>query len=120
MHQGIPESAEAPPVSGTPPSGQTTSPPAQLPPSTQPAAVPSSGPNANPLDLFPQVQAAYIINWAEGDFQISILDIFLLQGLPNLGSNPAGANTLEFLRNSQQVSPVSHLPFPLSYCHKIY
>ncbi|XP_027099998.2 ubiquitin receptor RAD23c-like [Coffea eugenioides] len=77
LYSGIPESAEAPPVSGTPPSGQTTSPPAQLPPSTQPAAVPSSGPNANPLDLFPQ-------------------------GLPNLGSNPAGANTLEFLRNSQQ------------------
>ncbi|THG05743.1 hypothetical protein TEA_027460 [Camellia sinensis var. sinensis] len=43
----------------------------------QPAPVPSTGPNANPLDLFPQ-------------------------GLPNMGSNAAGAGTLDFLRNSQQ------------------
>ncbi|KAI7987808.1 Ubiquitin receptor RAD23c [Camellia lanceoleosa] len=35
-------------------------------------------PNANPLDLFPQ-------------------------GLPNMGSNAAGAGTLDFLRNSQQI-----------------
>ncbi|KAL3501703.1 hypothetical protein ACH5RR_036152 [Cinchona calisaya] len=83
LYSGIPESAEAPPpVSRTPPSQQTTSPPAQPPQAAQPAqpaAVPSSGPNANPLNLFPQ-------------------------GLPSVGSNPAGANTntLDFLRNSQQ------------------
>ncbi|KAL3510807.1 hypothetical protein ACH5RR_030208 [Cinchona calisaya] len=77
LYSGIPESAEAPPLSRTPPSGQITSPTAQPPPSAQSAAVPSSVPNANPLDLFPQ-------------------------GLPSLSSNPAGANTLDFLQNSPQ------------------
>lgn len=48
--QGIPEQAEAP-VARLPTSGETAVPPAQA---TQPAA-PASGPNANPLDLFPQV-----------------------------------------------------------------
>ncbi|KAI8013995.1 Dolichyl-diphosphooligosaccharide--protein glycosyltransferase subunit STT3A [Camellia lanceoleosa] len=42
----------------------------------QPIHVPSTGPNANPLDLFPQ-------------------------GLPNMGSNATGASTLDFLRNNQ-------------------
>ncbi|CAL5329453.1 unnamed protein product [Camellia sinensis] len=46
----------------------------------QPAPVPSTGPNANPLDLFPQ-------------------------GLPNMGSDAAGAGTLDFLHNSQQIFP---------------
>ncbi|XP_041005275.1 ubiquitin receptor RAD23c-like isoform X2 [Juglans microcarpa x Juglans regia] len=72
LYSGIPEQAEAPPVARVPTSGQAVNPPAQA---TQPAA-PTSGPNANPLDLFPQ-------------------------GLPTMGSN-TGAGTLDFLRNSQQ------------------
>lgn len=51
LFQGIPEQAEVPPVARVPSSGQAVNPPAQAP---QPA-VPASGPNANPLDLFPQV-----------------------------------------------------------------
>ncbi|KAJ9708165.1 hypothetical protein PVL29_000295 [Vitis rotundifolia] len=74
LYSGIPEQAEVPPVARAPASGQPANPPAQ---SQQPVPAPSSGPNANPLDLFPQ-------------------------GLPNVGSNPAGAGTLDFLRNSQQ------------------
>ncbi|EOA32884.1 hypothetical protein CARUB_v10016200mg [Capsella rubella] len=74
LYSGIPEQAEVPPVSRAPASGgQPASPPAQT---QQPAAAPASGPNANPLNLFPQ-------------------------GLPNVGGNP-GAGTLDFLRNSQQ------------------
>ncbi|KAF5479888.1 hypothetical protein F2P56_000671 [Juglans regia] len=72
LYSGIPEQAEAPPVARVPTSGQAVNPPAQA---TQPAA-PTSGPNANPLDLFPQ-------------------------GLPTMGSNTS-AGTLDFLRNSQQ------------------
>ncbi|XP_010549930.1 PREDICTED: ubiquitin receptor RAD23c-like [Tarenaya hassleriana] len=75
LYSGIPEQAEVPPVAQAPASGgQPTNPPAQA--GQQPAAAPTSGPNANPLDLFPQ-------------------------GLPNVGSN-TGAGTLDFLRNSQQ------------------
>ncbi|PIA39711.1 hypothetical protein AQUCO_02600276v1 [Aquilegia coerulea] len=74
LYSGIPEQAEVQPAIRPPASGQAAIPaPAQAP---QPA-VPSSGPNANPLDLFPQ-------------------------GLPNMGSNAGGAGTLDFLRNSQQ------------------
>uniref|UniRef100_A0A5B7B122 Ubiquitin receptor RAD23 n=1 Tax=Davidia involucrata TaxID=16924 RepID=A0A5B7B122_DAVIN len=75
LYSGIPEQAEVPPVAQAPVSGQVANPPAPQP--AQPAPVPSSGPNANPLDLFPQ-------------------------GLPDMGSNAAGAGTLDFLRNSQQ------------------
>ncbi|XP_077230639.1 ubiquitin receptor RAD23d-like isoform X1 [Tasmannia lanceolata] len=75
LYSGIPEQAEVPPVARAPPTGQAVNPPAQALQSVQPAA-PPSGPNANPLDLFPQ-------------------------GLPNVGSN-AGAGTLDFLRNSPQ------------------
>nr|AFK43607.1 unknown [Lotus japonicus] len=74
LYSGIPEQAEAPPVTQMPASAQPGNPPAAAP---QLANVPSSGPNANPLDLFPQ-------------------------GLPNVGSGPAGAGSLDFLRNSQQ------------------
>ncbi|XP_004233495.2 ubiquitin receptor RAD23d isoform X1 [Solanum lycopersicum] len=70
LYSGIPEQAEIPPVA--PASGQAVNPPVQA---SQPA-VPSSGPNANPLDLFPQ-------------------------GLPNVGAN-AGAGNLDFLSNSPQ------------------
>ncbi|ESQ49861.1 hypothetical protein EUTSA_v10020817mg [Eutrema salsugineum] len=74
LYSGIPEQAEVPPVARAPASGgQPAIPPAQT---QQPAAAPATGPNANPLDLFPQ-------------------------GLPNVGANP-GAGTLDFLRNSQQ------------------
>lgn len=49
--QGIPEQADVPPVARVPSSEQAVNPPALAP---QPAP-PASGPNANPLDLFPQV-----------------------------------------------------------------
>ncbi|XP_052199593.1 ubiquitin receptor RAD23c-like isoform X2 [Diospyros lotus] len=74
LYSGIPEQTEVPAVARAPASGPSVISPAQP---AQAAAVPSSGPNANPLDLFPQ-------------------------GLPNLGSNTAGAGSLDFLRNSQQ------------------
>ncbi|GFY82878.1 Rad23 UV excision repair protein family [Actinidia rufa] len=69
---GIPEQAEVPPAAQAPASGQAMNPPAQGPP----PAVLNSGPNANPLNLFPQ-------------------------GLSNVGSNASPGN-LDFLRNSQQ------------------
>lgn len=77
LYSGIPEQAEVPPVAPVPARGLGANPPAINPPvqASQPAA-PTGGPNANPLDLFPQ-------------------------GLPSMGSN-AGAGTLDFLRNSQQ------------------
>lgn len=77
LYSGIPETAEPPALTGVPPSGQATNLPGPTQQAPQPAAIPASGPNANPLDLFPQ-------------------------GLPNMGANPAGANTLDFLRNSPQ------------------
>ena len=77
LYTGIPEQAEAPLVAQVPASAQPTNPPADAPQTAQPAAVTSAGPNANPLDLFPQ-------------------------GLPNVGSGAAGAGSLDFLRNSQQ------------------
>ncbi|TYI46026.1 hypothetical protein E1A91_D13G077800v1 [Gossypium mustelinum] len=77
LYSGIPEQAEAPPVARAPVVGQTTNPAAQPQQPAQTAAVPTSGPNANPLDLFPQ-------------------------GLPNMGASGAGAGTLDFLRNSPQ------------------
>ncbi|XP_075514778.1 ubiquitin receptor RAD23d-like isoform X2 [Primulina tabacum] len=72
LYSGIPEQAEVASAAQTPAGGQPVNPPIQ---STQPA-VPSTGPNANPLDLFPQ-------------------------GIPNVGSN-ASAGALDFLRNSPQ------------------
>ncbi|XP_039042300.1 ubiquitin receptor RAD23c-like isoform X2 [Hibiscus syriacus] len=78
LYSGIPEQAEAPPVARAPVVGQTNNPQAQSQQPAQAAAVPTSGPNANPLDLFPQ-------------------------GLPNMGAGGgAEAGTLDFLRNSQQ------------------
>lgn len=77
LYSGIPEQAEVPLVARAPATGQGANPPAQPPQPAQPTPAPSSGPNANPLDLFPQ-------------------------GLPNMGSNAGGAGTLDFLRNSQQ------------------
>ncbi|KAK5770925.1 ubiquitin receptor RAD23c-like [Gossypium arboreum] len=77
LYSGIPEQAEAPPVARAPVVGQTTNPAAQPQQSAQTTAIPTSGPNANPLDLFPQ-------------------------GLPNMGASGAGAGSLGFLRNSPQ------------------
>ncbi|GAA0147796.1 damaged DNA-binding protein [Lithospermum erythrorhizon] len=81
LYSGIPELPEIPAVAQAPAVGLTQAPAGGLnenPPAPVPsqAAVPGVGPNANPLDLFPQ-------------------------GLPNVGSN-ASAGTLDFLRNSQQ------------------
>ncbi|XP_047954486.1 ubiquitin receptor RAD23d-like isoform X2 [Salvia hispanica] len=72
LYSGIPEQAEVALVAQPPAGAQ---PVVTSIYDTQPA-VPSGGPNANPLDLFPQ-------------------------GLPTMGSN-AGAGSLDFLRNSQQ------------------
>ncbi|KAK7269752.1 hypothetical protein RIF29_22487 [Crotalaria pallida] len=81
LYSGIPEQAEAPLVARVPASAQPPNPTAPAPQAAQPAPVTSSGPNALPLDLFPQ-------------------------GLPNVGSGAAGAGagagSLDFLRNSQQ------------------
>lgn len=76
LYSGIPEQAELPlpPAAAAPPA------PAVNPQTTQPPAVLPSGPNANPLDLFPQ-------------------------GLPDMAANtPAGGGggNLDFLRNSPQ------------------
>ncbi|BBH00110.1 Rad23 UV excision repair protein family [Prunus dulcis] len=74
---GIPEQAEVPPAAQVPAGEQAANPPAANPPAQAPQPVaPTGGPNANPLDLFPQ-------------------------GLPNMGAN-AGAGNLDFLRNSPQ------------------
>ncbi|CAH9104676.1 unnamed protein product [Cuscuta epithymum] len=78
LYSGIPESAEVPPVGGgNVPTEQATNQTALPQQATQPVNVPSSVPNANPLDLFPQ-------------------------GLPSMGSNTGGAQSLDFLRNSPQ------------------
>ncbi|KAL6566393.1 Ubiquitin receptor RAD23c [Orobanche gracilis] len=83
LYSGIPESVEAPPTSAGVPSGPATIVPAQPQQAAQPAQAqaqaqaPTTGPNANPLDLFPQ-------------------------GFPNMGANTGGANTLDFLRNTPQ------------------
>ncbi|XP_027363439.1 ubiquitin receptor RAD23c-like isoform X2 [Abrus precatorius] len=85
LYTGIPEQAEAPLVARVPASSQPANPPAAAPQTAQPAPVTSSGPNANPLDLFPQ-------------------------GLPNVGSGAAGAGSLDFLRNSQQFQALRAMP----------
>lgn len=61
-YQGIPEQAEAPPVARVPVSGQAANSPSQPTQPTQPTPAPASGPNANPLDLFPQVVALCLVN----------------------------------------------------------
>jgi UV excision repair protein RAD23 len=87
LYSGIPENAEVPPVARAPATGQQTNP--QAPPQVQatpsppaqPAAA-SAGPNANPLNLFPQ-------------------------GIPSGGANPvaragAGSGALDALRQLPQ------------------
>ncbi|XP_062100046.1 ubiquitin receptor RAD23c-like isoform X2 [Humulus lupulus] len=77
VQEGIPEQADVPPVAQVPIQVAANS-PAIIPSvqASQPAAAPAVVPNANPLDLFSH-------------------------GLPNVGAN-AGADNLDFLRNSQQ------------------
>ncbi|XP_019441384.1 PREDICTED: ubiquitin receptor RAD23c-like isoform X1 [Lupinus angustifolius] len=77
LYSGIPEQAEAPVIGRVPASAQPAIPTDPAAQTAQPAPVTSGGPNALPLDLFPQ-------------------------GLPNAGSGAAGAGSLDFLRNSQQ------------------
>ncbi|KAK1357511.1 Ubiquitin receptor RAD23 [Heracleum sosnowskyi] len=72
LYSGIPEQVSAPAVTQQPTGGQAINPPSQAPQAT----VPHGGPNADPLNLFPQ-------------------------GLPNMGSN-ANAGNLDFLRNNPQ------------------
>ncbi|KAM0839226.1 hypothetical protein ACQ4PT_060450 [Festuca glaucescens] len=72
LYSGIPEQMEIP---APPPSAQPAD-PAQALQATQ-AAVASSGPNASPLDLFPQA-------------------------LPNASANAAGEGNLDVLRNNAQ------------------
>ncbi|KAJ1391414.1 XPC-binding domain [Sesbania bispinosa] len=72
LYSGIPEQADVPAVARSATIGQAENPSVQAP---QPA-VPTGGPNTNPLNLFPQ-------------------------GIPNLGTNE-NAGDLDFLRNSQQ------------------
>ncbi|KAL9246168.1 hypothetical protein vseg_019737 [Gypsophila vaccaria] len=74
---GIPEQPEVPPTAQSAGASQPTSATSLLQQPTQTSAVPSSVPNANPLNLFPQ-------------------------GLPNLGSDGAAAGALDFLRGSEQ------------------
>jgi UV excision repair protein RAD23 len=74
LYSGVPEQQEAPAAAVPPASGQPVN-PVQAPQSARPA-VPSSGPNANPLNLFPQ-------------------------SLPNASSNDGGGN-LDALRNNPQ------------------
>jgi UV excision repair protein RAD23 len=86
LYSGIPEQADVPPVARAPVTGQAAHPAAQPPQSAPPTMPPLAtlsgpGPNANPLDLFPQ-------------------------GQPNFGTAATGgaapAASLDFLRNSQQ------------------
>ncbi|KAK8455274.1 hypothetical protein SEVIR_4G117700v4 [Setaria viridis] len=93
LYSGIPENVEAPPVARAPASGQQTNPqapPAQpaVAPPVQPSAA-SAGPNANPLNLFPQ-------------------------GVPSGGANPAagagaGAGALDALRQLPQFQALLQL-----------
>ncbi|RZC70259.1 hypothetical protein C5167_033415 [Papaver somniferum] len=75
LYSGIPEQPVVVPAPQAP-TGQAGLPPAQA---REPAqlGVPSTGPNANPLDLFPQ-------------------------GLPNLETNAAAGGNLDFLRTNPQ------------------
>ncbi|RLN03415.1 hypothetical protein C2845_PM13G13090 [Panicum miliaceum] len=78
LYSGVPDQEEAPAAAAAAPapaSGQLAD-SAQAPQSAQPA-IPSSGPNANPLDLFPQA-------------------------LPNASSNATGGGNLDVLRNNTQ------------------
>lgn len=61
MLQGIPENADVPPVAQAPTGGQAVNPPVQASGAAAPAVPSGGGPNANPLDLFPQVRSIYAL-----------------------------------------------------------
>jgi UV excision repair protein RAD23 len=73
LYSGIPEQADVPAVARSPSVGQAENPSVDPP---QPA-LPTGGPNTNPLNLFPQ-------------------------GIPNMGADDNAAGDLDFLRNNQQ------------------
>ncbi|CAL5012613.1 unnamed protein product [Urochloa decumbens] len=75
LYSGVPEQEEVPAAAASAPASGQPADPLQAPHSAQ-TTIPSSGPNANPLDLFPQA-------------------------LPNASSNAAGGN-LDVLRNNTQ------------------
>ncbi|KAI3880121.1 hypothetical protein MKX03_037557, partial [Papaver bracteatum] len=75
LYSGIPEQALVPPVAQPTTAAPAVNDPSQAPQPT--LLVLSAGPNANPLDLFPQ-------------------------GLPDLGAIAVGAGSLDFLRNNPQ------------------
>lgn len=86
------------------------------PPSAQPAdpalasqaaqpAVASSGPNASPLDLFPQVLSPSLSPSVVCGYLFYIfltLALCTLQALPNASANAAGEGNLDVLRNNAQ------------------
>ncbi|KAL1223343.1 Ubiquitin receptor RAD23d [Cardamine amara subsp. amara] len=77
LYSGIPAQAEIPPVAQAPPAGEQAANPQAQPQQAAPAAA-TGGPNANPLNLFPQ-------------------------GMPAADAGAGGgAGNLDFLRNSQQ------------------
>ncbi|BBG94460.1 Ubiquitin receptor RAD23b [Prunus dulcis] len=89
LYSGIPEQPEVPPAARIPVSGEAANLPAQPPQSAQPAATPPSGPNANPLNLFPQ--------------NFSVIHMpFMETGPSERGCWCAAAGNLDFLRDSQQ------------------
>ncbi|CAL4998866.1 unnamed protein product [Urochloa decumbens] len=75
LYSGVPEQEEVPAAAASAPASGQPADPLQAPHSAQ-TTIPSLGPNANPLDLFPQA-------------------------LPNASSNAAGGN-LDVLRNNTQ------------------
>ncbi|XP_022945311.1 ubiquitin receptor RAD23d-like isoform X1 [Cucurbita moschata] len=77
LYSGIPEQVEVPPAAHVPSTVPVTNPSAQPAQPAQPASATTTGPNANPLDLFPQ-------------------------GVPNLASGAVSSGSLDFLRNSPQ------------------
>ncbi|CAN6170323.1 unnamed protein product [Urochloa humidicola] len=86
LYSGIPENVEAPPVARAPAAGQQTNP--QAPPA-QPAAAPpvqpsaaSAGPNANPLNLFPQGIPSGGVNLAPGRVSAGAGALDTLRQLP--------------------------------------
>ncbi|KAI3837585.1 hypothetical protein MKX03_034370, partial [Papaver bracteatum] len=83
LYSGIPEQALVPPVAQPTTAAPAVNDPSQAPQPT--LLVLSTGPNANPLDLF-------------------------LQGLPDLGAIAVGARSLDFLRNNPQFQALRAMP----------
>lgn len=91
-------------IPAPPPSAQPAD-PVQASQAAQPA-VASSGPNASPLDLFPQVRSpsfspSYVV-CGYLFYIFSTLALCTLQALPNASANAAGEGNLDVLRNNAQ------------------